>query len=186
VQTLHWHATALLAEGELAASLKLLREAEKTAKAFGGPLAVYIASDMAEALGRLGRAGEAREAAMAARDEAPDEDPLAQASVLVADAFAAAASGEIGEARRYFTQALPILEQQGNKVDLGEARLRFARLLQWIADVRSAADQLERAREIFEDVGAAATLEEIEQELARLRDVELGTATGATAPLEPA
>jgi class 3 adenylate cyclase/tetratricopeptide (TPR) repeat protein len=177
-QTLLWHATAMLAEGDTTRALKALRTAEDIAKEIGGPLLVNVASAMTETLARLGRSAEAREMAALARREAPAEDPLTQASVLLAEGFASASDGDEATARRAFAQAFPILENQGQKVDLGEARLRFATLLASLGDVTTATDQLERAREIFVEIDANATVDAIEQEMARLRDAELG-ATGS-------
>jgi tetratricopeptide (TPR) repeat protein len=179
-QTLVWRAQAALAEGELDLALVTLRSAETIVREFGGALAVRVARYLAEVLGRQKRAHEAREISAVARDEAEAEDQLAQADVLIAESFAAFAAGDVASARRGFSQALPILDKRDGLIDLGEARMSFAHFLEAMGDATSAGDQLERARDVFQTVGAEASVTQAEADLARLRDVELGSGAFAT------
>jgi tetratricopeptide (TPR) repeat protein len=181
-QIRQWHAASALDRGDVGRALRLLRDAERTVSLYGGSLAVRVERFLAEALARQGRVAETREVAARAKEHAPEEDALAQADTLVAQAFAAAAAGDESGARSNFAQALPMLDNRGNAVDLGEARLSFARLLESFGDLNSAQDQLDRARDLFEKVGAGATVIEIEGELARLRDLEIGSSRAGVSP----
>jgi class 3 adenylate cyclase/tetratricopeptide (TPR) repeat protein len=180
VQTFVWRSSLALSTGDIEGSLRLLRAAERIVRDIGGPLFVNVSRHLAEALARQGRSAEVREIAEAARAQTPEEDPLAQADLLVTEAFAiAAADGDA--ARRNFTQALPILESQDDKIALGEVRLAYARLLLNLGDETSATDQLERARELYARIGAHATVAEIDGEVARIRDLSLGA--GVSEPI---
>lgn len=173
IQTLMWRGALALTRDDVGSAIKILREAQRLVSDFGGALAVNVFRLLTEALARQGRVAEAREVADAARSEAPDEDAFAQAAVWVADAFAAHASGDNADARRHFAQALPILEKQGAQVDLADARLGFARLLEAAGDVVSASDQLESARDLYDRAGAQASVAYVDSWMARLRDAEM-------------
>ena len=68
---------------------------------------------------------------------------------------------------------MPQFESQGTFEEVGEARLSYARLLEGFGDRVAATDQLERAREVFDKVGALAAVEVIDADLARLRNLEV-------------
>jgi class 3 adenylate cyclase/tetratricopeptide (TPR) repeat protein len=175
VATQVWRAQLALSNDDLRRAIVLLRVAEE--RGGGGAVAVDVHRHMAETLFRQGRTTEVAEVAQAARAATPQEDQIAVATAAIAEAFAAAAEGDHGEARRHFAQAIPLLETQGGYDDIGEARLAYARLLETIGDHTGATDQLERAREVFERVGATAAVADADGELARLRDLEVGTVT---------
>jgi tetratricopeptide (TPR) repeat protein len=182
-QTLIWRADAAIARRETEAALAMLRRADTLARPIGGALAVRAARYLAEVLGWQKRTQEARELVQLAREQAEDEDQLAQADVLIAQGFAAFAANDATETRRAFAQAMPILDKRDAPIDLGTARLSSARVLEAIGDIVAAGDQLDRAREAFERVGATATVAEIEADLARLRDAEIGSSSSASESL---
>lgn len=177
-QTLTWRAYVGLSRKDVDLALSDLRKAEGIVREIGGQLAVRVGRYLAEAFAWQGRAHEAREIVELARAHAEAEDQESQALLLIAEAFGAHAAGDQSEARRRFTQALPILDKRDALVDLGEARLSFAQLLEAMGEATAAGDQLERAREVFEKVGALETLQQVEENLARLRDIEIGSGPG--------
>ncbi|MEX2393453.1 MAG: hypothetical protein WD826_03125, partial [Actinomycetota bacterium] len=172
-QTLWWRADAAIARNDLDGALTMLRRADELAKKIGSAPAVRVARYLAEVLGWKKRVQETREVAEFAASQAPPEDTLAQADLLIAQAFAAFAAGDLSETRRGFAQAIPILDKRESPTDLGGARLSFARVLEATGDFTAAGDQLDRAREAFELLGATATVGEIERSLARIRDTEI-------------
>ena len=169
IQTLNWRAALALDRDDVNAALKMLRDSERLTRESGGPFGSIVRRYLADAFSRQGRAADARAAADAARAEAPEEDPQAQATALMAEGFAAAAEGEQDTARQRFSQALPVIDELGNRMEAGESRLMFARLLARWGDTIAAADQLERARESFAQVGATATVAEIDAWVDRLQ-----------------
>ncbi len=177
VATQLWRAQCALSENDLRRAIVLLRTAHVLAEPFGGSLMVDVQRLTAETLFRQDRKGEVADVVAKARDAAPDEDALAIASAQVAEAFGAAAMDDADGARRHFAQAIPLLEAQGGYDDIGEARIAYARLLEGFGDETGATDQLERAREVFEKVGALAAVAQVDADIARLRDLEVGTVT---------
>jgi class 3 adenylate cyclase/tetratricopeptide (TPR) repeat protein len=177
VATQIMRAQSALSANDLRRAIVLLRTAHVLAEPFGGSLLVEVRRHIAETLFRQERTGELAEVAAAASEAASAEDPVALANSSIATAFSAAAAGDQDTARRDFAQALPNLETQGTFEDVGEARLSYARLLETFGDRTAANDQLERAREVYEKVGALAAVEHVDAELARLRDLEVGTVT---------
>jgi class 3 adenylate cyclase/tetratricopeptide (TPR) repeat protein len=168
-----WRAQSALSLDDARRAIVLLRVAEELAAPFGGSLMVDVQRHMAETLFRQGRTSEVAEVVAAARDAAPEEDQLAMASASIAEAFGAAAEGDQDGARRHFAQAMPLLEAHGGYDDIGEARISYARLLEGFGDRTAATDQLDKAREVFDKVGALAAVEQVDGELARLRDLEV-------------
>jgi class 3 adenylate cyclase/predicted ATPase len=177
VATQLMRAQAALSSNDLRRAIVLLRTAHVLAEPFGGSLLVEVERYIAEALFRQGRTSEVGEVAAVATATASPEDSVAIANASVAAAFRAAAEGDQDAARRSFAQAMPHFETQGTFEDIGEARLTYARLLETFGDLTAATDQLERAREVYEKVGALAAVEYADTELARLRDLEVGTVT---------
>jgi len=172
IQTLMWQAALELKRDDTKAAVKLLRQAMAPARQMGGQLIAQVGSHLVEALTRQGRVAEAREIAVEVRALAPQEYPLAQAGVLVSEAFAALAASDETSARASFDEALPIFERQGEPIELGDAYLAYARLLVGLGDDDAAIKKFEYAREIFERIGALATVAEIDGEVVRLRSLE--------------
>jgi ATP/maltotriose-dependent transcriptional regulator MalT len=184
-----WRAQAAIARDEPAVAMRLLRKAQLLVSGTGEYLAVDLGRTLAEVLLMQDRTSEVGEAVSLARTAAEQyQIPSVQASAWIAEAFGAAAEGDEDTARRHFSQAIPLLETQERALDeLGEARLAYARLLERFADRTGAEDQLDKARETFEKVGALASVAYIDRELARLRDIEVmrPTASGDVVQLRP-
>ncbi|MGH8934930.1 MAG: AAA family ATPase [Acidimicrobiia bacterium] len=168
LQNLRTLAKMALAREDFDLAIQRLGEALQMALQFGGWLVVEINRYLAEALSRQGRPEEARAAAAGAWASLPEEDLYARAAALLADGFVATAAGDEPAARERFLAALPILEEQRLEIDLGEARIAYARALTQFGDDRSARAELDRAAEMFARMGAEGTLTEIERERARL------------------
>jgi hypothetical protein len=73
---------------------------------------------------------------------------------------------------------LRLLEEQQVMLDLGQARLAFARALRAFGEPQGARTELERARAVLKRIGAKALLAEIDRDLA-----ELPEGAGAAGPL---
>lgn len=180
VQTLVWRAALALRMDDVKSALRLLREAMPPAREVGGSLVADAARYLAEGLSMQARAAEAREVAAEARARSPEEDPFAQACVLVAEAFAAVAAHDAGTVRERFDGALPILVRRGGKIEIGETHLAYARALKRLGDIQGTTDQLVCARDVFESMSALATVAEIDGELERLRESGLERTEAAT------
>jgi len=80
----------------------------------------------------------------------------------------ATAAGDETVARKRFAAAVPLLEEQRLEIDLGEARIAYARALARFGDEGSARAELDRAAAMFSRMGAEGPLAEIERERERL------------------
>jgi class 3 adenylate cyclase/predicted ATPase len=169
-QTLAWLAALELRRDDLTAALKILREALPVARELRGTIIAEINAYLAEVLAVQGRSGEAREVAEEARELAPEEDPAAQANVLIAEAFAEAARGDELAARRSAAEAVEIISGQADPIVLGEILLAYGRLCRLLGDRGGAIRQLRSARDVFEPIGALATVAEIDGDLKLLGD----------------
>jgi class 3 adenylate cyclase/tetratricopeptide (TPR) repeat protein len=169
VDALTWRAHLCLATGDVRAAVRLLRIALATARELQSSAEVVRAARaLAEAFHRQDRVADAREMAALARQHAPDEDMEAQAKAAIAEAFAAAAEKDETAARQHFTVALTWLEKFGAPIDTGETLIAQADVLESFGDAAGAKTRLERAREIFESVGGAATVAAIDETIERL------------------
>ena len=173
VQTLQWRSQLALDQGDPSAALRYLRTAERLIAGLRGGVVVELARHLAELLLVQGRTAEVAEVVESALSETTAETAMAQAEASLLEAFGAAGRGDHAAARRAFTNAIPLLESKESPIDLGDARLSYARLLESWGDITAASDQLERARESFARVAGAATVAQIDADLARLRDVEV-------------
>src|SRR5439155_776399 len=73
----------------------------------------------------------------------------ATAAVALAEGLIAAADGEREVVLARFRKALVLLEEQRLQVDLGEARIAFARALRDLGQIQGAVAEFDRAREVF-------------------------------------
>ena len=131
----------------------------------GGWLLVDVYRFMTEALARQGRMDEARELLRSAHECAPEEDSLARAAVLLAEACVATEDGEATVALECFAQAMRVFEAQNSPIQLAEARVALGRALRRFGDRSPAETELRRARAEFESMGARGPLPEIDREL---------------------
>jgi tetratricopeptide (TPR) repeat protein len=118
---------------------------------------------IAEARARQGRAIGARAAAAAAQEAASDEEPYAMAFAAVAGGCAGTAEADEDAAREGFELGISLFEKQGMMTDLAEARATFARAHSRFGHRDAAGEQLKLARDIFDPMGAAASVESVER-----------------------
>jgi class 3 adenylate cyclase/tetratricopeptide (TPR) repeat protein len=168
VQNVRELARYALARGDAELAERRLRDAVPPALETGGWLVIEIYRYLAEALVAQNRVEEAQELVAFAARNVPEEDQYARAALAVAEGIVAAAVGEEVGALKSFTEALTLLDGQNLPVDLGEARIAFARVLAAFGDTVAARGELERARSVFAPMEARAALAQIEQELAGL------------------
>ena len=71
---------------------------------------------------------------------------------------------------RCYRQALELLEDQHLVIDVGEARLGFARALEGLGDAEAARRALRAARETFAQTDASGAIADIDRRLAALGD----------------
>jgi class 3 adenylate cyclase/tetratricopeptide (TPR) repeat protein len=149
-----------IAEARLRQAVPLALESET--------LVLEVYRLLTDALLQQGHLDEARNLAEFAARNVPAEDLYGRTAVLLAQASVAAADGERAEAESRFGDALDLLEQQELHLDLGEARIAFARALKGFGDVAAAREQLERARALVDGLGAARLVQDVDLELAEL------------------
>jgi class 3 adenylate cyclase/tetratricopeptide (TPR) repeat protein len=166
-----------LARGEPEEAERVLRQAVPLALEEGGWLVLELYRYLVEALIQQGRIDDARELVAFASRNIPEEDAYARATSLVAAALASTAAGDSNAATANFEEALRLLEDQQLPIELGEARLAFARALRSFGEETGARIELERARAIFKRVEAPGLVAEIDDELAKLAD-----GTGVSGP----
>jgi len=167
IQTLVWRADLeLLANGDLRKAVLFLRTALPLARDIGGQMVARVCRSLVDALVRQGRVGEARDYATLAIEVADENDPYGRAYSLVAEALIAAAERDDGGVRQRFTIAQSLLE--ATPITLAEALLAEARALEVVGDTTGASDRFERARALFDGVGAIATVEDITVAIERI------------------
>lgn len=156
-----------IARGDLAEAEARFRRA---LAASGGDQIFVTGSNryLAEVFALRDEPDRAKRAARAARAAVPEAVPYADAFALMAEAFAAAASGDASEAQRLSEAALALFEQQDLTLELTEARLVCSRALARLGSHEWARAQLSRARETFERMGATASVADIDREISRM------------------
>jgi class 3 adenylate cyclase/tetratricopeptide (TPR) repeat protein len=156
-----------LADGDALRAEDLLREAVPIALGLEGWVVVEVYRFLVEALVLQGRLQDARALAEFAGRGVSSEDAYARATALVAEGIVAAAAGDVQTARSRFEGALGRLEALHLPVEIAEARVTFARALRRL-DESAARAELERARSLFDGMGAPGALALIEGELVEL------------------
>jgi tetratricopeptide (TPR) repeat protein len=168
-----------LADGRAEEAEAWLREALPVALQIGGWVVLETYSHLVEALVAQGRLEDAQEIVAFAARSVPEEDVLARALLLMAEAGAATAAGESATAAVAFAEALRLYEELDYPLDLAEARMTFGRSLRALGDVIGARTELERARSNFAGIGADIRRDQIDAELAEM--VEGPAPTGPSA-----
>ncbi len=154
--------------GELAIAEQRLRDVLPLALEMGGWLAIDIYRHLAETLVLQGRVADARELVSSAAQTVPQEDRYARAALLVAAAIVASAEGDSPTAEEAFSEGLKLMEEQELLIDVGETRVALAHALKASGDLDGARAELDRAREVFEQMEAVAVVGQIDRELAEL------------------
>jgi tetratricopeptide (TPR) repeat protein len=151
----------VLAEQHLRASMPLALE-------IGGVMAVEMQRLLVETLVRQERLEDARALSEFALRNLPQEDSYGRIAGTLISASVAAAEGERDVATRCYTTAIEQLVEQQLPVDLGEARLAYARALRRLGEVELARAELEDVREQLAEMGARGLVEQADAELAAL------------------
>ena len=118
----------------------------------------------------------ARGMAARARSSQPEDDVYATAAVALAEGLIAAAEGERDTMLARFRTAVVLLEEQRLQVDLGEARIEFARALRDLGQIEGARAEFSRAREVFASMDAVGMVAEIDRDVAEVANRQ-GTTT---------
>jgi tetratricopeptide (TPR) repeat protein len=145
-----------------------LREALPVALQIGGWIEQWTYWHLVEALVAQGRVDDAREIVVSAARSVPEEDPQARSSLLLAEALIATATGESATATASFAEALCLLEELDDKLDLAEARFVLGRSLRAFGDLVAARAEFEQARSMFVSIGADIRRDALDLELAEL------------------
>jgi class 3 adenylate cyclase/predicted ATPase len=168
VQNLVRLATYALADGDAGRAEELLREAVPIALGLEGWAVVEVYRFLVEALVLQGRLDDALSLSEFAGRGVTEEDAYARATVIVAEGIVAAAAGDVGAARVRFKDALERLEALHLPVEVAEVRVTFARALRQVGESSAARAELEGARSLFAELGAAGALAQVEAELVEL------------------
>jgi tetratricopeptide (TPR) repeat protein len=132
---------------------------------------------------KQGKLESAREMATRARSSQPEDDVYATAAVALAEGLVAAAEAQRENVLARFRTALALLEEQRLQVDLGEARIEFARALRDLGQIEGARAEFTRARQVFASMDAVGILTEIDRDLAAITGEEARTSGPFAAPL---
>ncbi len=135
----------------------------------GGWVVTELYRLLTDTLLRQGHLDGAREMAALARSSQPEEDVYATAAVSLAEAAIAAAEGDRNVVVARFSAAIALLDEQRLQVDLGEARMAFAKALRAVGQVDDARAEFDRAREVFTRMDAVGRVAEIDRELAGMK-----------------
>ena len=131
----------------------------------GGWVLAEIYRYLTETLVREGRMEEARTLAEFAARGVSGEDQYERASVLIAQGIT---SDEARGAQERFSEALLLLERLSMPIELGEARVAYARTLRALGRRTDAHGQLTEARTAFAAMSAEGRVAAIDRELAEL------------------
>jgi class 3 adenylate cyclase/tetratricopeptide (TPR) repeat protein len=161
-------ATFALQTGRAEDAEAWLREALPVALQIGGWIGHWTYWHLVEALVAQDRIDDAREIVAFAARNVPEEDPVARSSLLLAEALVATAGGESATATASFSEALRLLEEVDDTLDLAEARFVLGRSLRAFGEIAGAKVELERARSLFVLIGADIRRDAVDAELAEL------------------
>ena len=145
---------------------KWLMQALPIAFQTGGWIVTELYRLLTDSLVRQHNLDGAREMAALARSSQPEEDVYAAVAVALAEASVAAAEGDRDTVIVRYQLAISLLEEQRLQVDLGEARLAYARLLRDLDLIDGARAEFARARRVFLGMGAVGMVAEIDRDLA--------------------
>jgi tetratricopeptide (TPR) repeat protein len=168
LQNLRKLAMYALARGDAALAEKRLTDAVPIGIKTGGWIVTELYRLLTATKLQRKQLEDAREMAARARSSQPEEDVYATAAVALAEGVIAAAEGERETVLARFRKALVLLEEQRLQVDLGEARIAFARALRDLGQVEGARVEFDRAREVFARMGAIGIVAEIDRDVAEM------------------
>jgi tetratricopeptide (TPR) repeat protein len=168
LQNLRKLAIYALARGDAPLAEKRLTEALPIALRTGGWIVTELYRLLTAAMLKQDRLDKARDMAALARSSQPEDDVYATAAVALAEGLIAVAEGERETVLVRFRTAIALLEEQRLEVDLGEARIEFARALRDLGQIDGALAEFKRARDVFARMDATGILAEIDRDLAAI------------------
>jgi tetratricopeptide (TPR) repeat protein len=183
LQNLRKLALYALARGNAPLAETRLTEALSIASKTGGWIVTELYRLLTTTMLKQDKLESAREMAALARSSQPEDDVYATAAVALAEGFVAAAEGERDTVLARFRTALALLEEQRLQVDLGEARIEFARALRDLGQIEGARAEFTRARQVFASMHAVGVVAEIDRDLASIAGEEARTSGPFAAPL---
>jgi class 3 adenylate cyclase/tetratricopeptide (TPR) repeat protein len=169
-----------LAQGDLEDAEHWLREAIPVALEEGGRYMFEVYRFLAETFVRQGRLADAETLVEFAARSIPEEDLVAQAYVLLAQA-AVAAGHKDREALAMYARAIETLDRHLLRIEVADARMTFAAALRRFGEHDEARTQLMAAREAFDRMGAAGPCGQADEELQRM-----GSGAGQPGPARSA
>ena len=128
---------------------------------------------------RRGNLQDAKALAAFAERDVSEEDQAGQAALHLAQATVAGAAGEKEAAVARFEEAVRLFYELNQPVDLGDSCVAYGHALASFGDLEGAREQLLRARLIFDEIGAAGPLAEIDAALAESRGAGVAGPSGA-------
>jgi len=170
LQNLRKLAIYALARGDAPLAEQRLTEALPIAIKTGGWIVTELYRLLTATMLKQNQLEKAREMVALARSSQPEDDVYATAAVALAEGLIAAANGERETVLVRFRTALALLEEQRLVVDLGEARVEFARALRDLGQTDGALTEFKRAREVFARMDAVGILAEIDRDLADIAE----------------
>ena len=182
LQNLRKLAIYALARGDAPLAERRLTEALSIASKTGGWIVTELYRLLTATMLKQNKLESAREMAARARSSQPEDDVYATAAVALAEGLIAAAEGERDTMLARFRTAFVLLEEQRLQVDLGEARIEFARALRDLGQIEGARAEFGRAREVFASMDAIGIVSEIDRDLAGIGE-EARTSGPFAAPL---
>jgi len=143
-----------------------LREALPMALAESSVLLGDVYRYLTEAMLRQGRVDDAAALVDFADGRAPAERSQMRAAMLLAEAALATARGETVLANERYREALGLLEELDEQIDLCQSRIAYGRALREFGELDAAREQLETARKASLRMGAAGLAAQVDRELA--------------------
>ena len=155
IQNLRALSLVALARAGIADAEVRLRQAYPLASEHGGYHDKEICRLLVVTLLIQGRTDDARLIGRTAIEAAPEEDPVALATVRRIEAELAAADGDGERMRAGYREAIRLLEEMQTLLDLGETHIEFSVQLRAFGDTAAADRELALADTIFASIGAA-------------------------------
>jgi class 3 adenylate cyclase/tetratricopeptide (TPR) repeat protein len=182
LQNLRKLAIYALARGDAPLAEKRLTEALPIAIRTGGWIVTELYRLLTATMLKQDQLERAREMAALARSSQPEDDVYATAAVALAEGLIAAAEGERETVLVRFRTAIALLEEQRLEVDLGEARMAFARAFRDLGQIDGALAEFHRAREVFARMDADGIVSEIDRDLADIANGSTETTPSGISP----
>jgi class 3 adenylate cyclase/tetratricopeptide (TPR) repeat protein len=180
VQNYRTLAIFALARGDLELAEERLRQALPLALELGKWFVLDTYRYLVDVLVHSGRLDDARALLEFADRDVSAEDQSGLAALRLAQAVVATADGDRAAAVARFEDAARLFYELNQPVDLGESCVSWGRALESFGDAEGAREQLLRARLLFDQMGAAGRVAEIDALLGESRGAGLAGPSRAT------